>query len=491
MPRDGTRLWRGILLAAVTGLACAGLPAAAEVADAAVTADAADEAYATYTGDGHDLTLQTALQLAEQRSHGLQRAAAAVEGAAAGADAARAQRLPQVSATVSATLLSDPPEGVRIRRGSLGSTEAPGTTFPVPLPDEDVVLVPDAERTFYRLEGVLEQPLFTWGKLSRGERVAVLDRDLADIELQQSRRELRRDTMQAYYGTRFAADAVTVLRNAEAIAEQILADRELALEVGTVNQEDLLEARAELQELRMQRRRAEQALASAETGLGTLLQQPITATRLVSDFPDRPELPPEAGLYQQALSDSHDLELLRGRLQQARLGTEVEQRSSMWRPDVALQLQLEAGGQRLPPQANWYDSWDVGVNLTLAGRFGVYDGGAQAAAVRQAESRERQLQASIAELRDGLAYEVRLRREEVVARREEHELNRLRLELAEERARNARVSFENDLITRAEERGAQILLELARLSQLRSRYQLEQAYIELDFLTGSLPGSAP
>ncbi|MFW6362259.1 MAG: TolC family protein, partial [Spirochaeta sp.] len=412
--------------------------------------------------------------------------------AAAQVDAARARRLPQVSSTISTTYMTDPPDGVVLQRGSLGSTEAPGTTFPTPVPDQDVVLMPAPESTYYRLGITLEQPLFTWGKLKRGEQAAVLQRSIAAEDRHAASRELRRDTAQAYHGVRFAARMDGLLQDAEDIAGRMLDDQELAYEVGTINLESLLETRAEMQEIRMQRRRAAQALRSAEAGLSMLLHIEVAAEDLVTGYQLHTGNPEEAGLageveqaqYTRAVEISSELQRLRLQLQQAEIGTEVEQLSGMWRPDFSLQVSVEADGQRIPPQANWHDSWNLGVNITLAGRFGMYDGGSQAAAVREAESRQHQLLSGIAELQDGLEYQVRNQREQVANHREEYSLAIVRAELAQERAKNARVSYENELITRTQERGARILQLLAELELERSRYELESSLIELAFLTG-------
>ncbi|GAB6088525.1 TolC family protein [Spirochaeta dissipatitropha] len=444
---------------------------------------------------GTELSLDTALREAEEYSFALQRSAAALREADAGLLSARARQLPKIDANISASYLSNPPDGVRIPRGSLGSQTQPGSTYPVPVPDQDVVLLPDPENTFYRFQATLQQPLFTWGKLGLGIDAAAVQREIALVDSQAALRELRRDVIQAYYGLRFAGIAAEKLAEIEERAEQMLRDQELAFEVGTVNRQTLLETRVELYEVRVQRINAEQARKSAADGLSLL----IGRTLLSDEDPDRTELTDdyrfESGpdnLLEQAASETAALAAssdlagleLQGRL--ARIGAEIERRSGMWRPDIALQLQWESSGQRLPPQANWHDSWDNGLTLTIAGSFGIYDGGAKSASLQAARAVEQQVSAGIAQLEEAKAFQLRQYREAVLRARGQRDLAAARRELAVERARNAAVSFENDLITRTEARGAEILQLMAELEEERTRFELESALVDLAYISGLL-----
>ena len=436
-----------------------------------------------------EITLQQALKMAEDASNSLRRADWERVAARAETEAARARRRPMISSTVSSTYMLDPPDGVVLRRGSLGSSEAPGTTYPVPVPNQDVVLVPEPEHTYYRLNTVLEQPLFTWGKLSRGEAASRLGEQTAEADREQARRELARDTALSYYGVVFAGRTAALLRQTEDTARQMLEDRELAFEVGAVNRERLLETRTELQEIQLQRQKAVQAVRSAEYGLSVMLQQGVTAHQLVSDYNEIYRMTAvnqlqEQQLIQQAREHSTELKKLTLQRRQAEIAREIEQLSMPWRPDIALQLQLEASGQRLPGQANWHDSWDVGLNITLASSFDLYDGGRRRAAEDQAESRVEQLIYGAAELRDGIGYRVRSAVEQVENRSMQLELAESRRELAVERSKNAEVSFDNELITRTEKLGAEVLQLLAELELEQARYELRTALIELSHLSG-------
>lgn len=439
------------------------------------------------------LSLEQALREAEDYSFALQRSAAAVREADAGLLSARARQLPKIDANISASYLSSPPDGIRISRGSLGSQAQPGSTYPVPVPDQDVILIPDPENTFYRFQATLQQPLFTWGKLGLGIEAAAIQREIAVVDSQTALRELRHDVIQAYYGLRFAGIAAEKLAEIEKRAEQMLQDQELAFEVGTVNRQTLLETRVELYEVRAQRVNAEQARRSAADGLSLLIgrqlltQQNEAVVELTDGY--RFESDPDKLLEQ---TDSEDMALaastdlagleLQGRL--ARIGSEIERKSGMWRPDIALQLQWESSGQRLPPQANWHDSWDNGLTLTIAGSFGVFDGGAKSASLQAAQAVEQQLSAGIAQLEEAKVFQLRQYREAVLRAQGQRDLAVARRELAVERARNAAVSFENDLITRTEARGAEILQLMAELEEERARFELESALVDLAHISG-------
>ena len=109
----------------------------------AATASAQSSADSTTLAESY--TLADAIAEARANSLRLERARAEVDRAAASLDAAEAELNPSISFSGSASLLGNPPEGVAIEPGDLGTVTEPGSTFPLPVPEQRIVLVPDAD----------------------------------------------------------------------------------------------------------------------------------------------------------------------------------------------------------------------------------------------------------------------------------------------------------------------------------------------------------
>jgi outer membrane protein TolC len=431
-------------------------------------------------------TLEEATAAARSGASSVQRRRAELDKAVAALDEAHARFRPKVDLQASASYLTNPPEGITVARGQFGLAPSPNSPAPAPLPATDFVLVPDSESTYFKLTATLTQPVFTWGKLRAGVRVAESGRDIAASTLREAENEAVLNVRRAYFGAVLGRDSAAALREAEALLATAVADQEHSLEVGAATTENVLDARARLARVRTQRIQAEEAERSAQAGLSYLLDQEVANLVLTSTF--RTDLPPldTALIAEQAVANSTDLSTLDARLRQAAEAVAVQKASGPLRPDLALTLTLDITGQRIPfMDANWSDTWDAGLVITLGAKMPVYDFGQNAAKVRGAQADQHTAQIGRGELVRGLRLQAQ---QAVEAARNAHatvQEKGLALELAVERARAVHVAFENQLANRSDDQGAQVLVTTARLEVLLAQYQLELALANLDYLQGT------
>jgi outer membrane protein TolC len=433
-------------------------------------------------------TLADAIAEARANSLRLERARAEVDRAAASLDAAEAELNPSISFSGSASLLGNPPEGVAIEPGDLGTVTEPGSTFPLPVPEQRIVLVPDAENTFYRLGTTLSQPVFTWGRLKNGIRAAEAGRDVAMWELNGAEKEIERSVAERYFAVRFAEQSVDLLSAAEAILARVTEDRRRAFDAGAETRQGVLEAEANEANLRLRRAQAEEGLASARAGLafavGRADASAIAALDLATDY--RTAAPTEPFDRILAGVDSPNLRTLESRVDQAREGVAAARAAA--RPAVGLELGLEVSGQRTPfLAANWRDSWDTSLSLSVGVSATAFDFGRTEARVAEAEAQLRLAQAGAAEAREGLPAQIRAAYERARSRAVAVEVAQAALALAEERLRAAQVSFENDLIVRSDLLQAEVGALVARIELANAEYDMERALIELEFQAGRIP----
>jgi outer membrane protein len=430
------------------------------------------------------LSIEEALELSLENAEAVRIKAQAVQKSRSRLAEARAKALPSVTLELAASYLVNPPEGITVTKGELGTLPPP---FNLSLPDRDIVFLADAEHTYFTLDASIRQPVFTWGKIASGIRLAALDVASSRTELELERRDVQRETRRAYTGALLARLSLPVLEEMRSALLDIVTDREHAFDEGLSTRQSLLEARAGLAaaERRLLEAREGELTALESLRLFTGLQGQELA--LITPLRDAPERLEEESLLERALARSTDLDLARTRISQAQEKVRRERGGSLLRPDLSLELSLEVTGQKPPWTADWSDTWDWDLILSLGTRVKLYDGGEARARVDGSRSDLAMASYGAAQTEKLLRLGVRRAVQEI--RQAAGELAELesRLEAVAEQHRNAQVSFDNTLITREELRSALIALDRIRLEKLAARQRLELALVELERLAGPLP----
>ena len=388
---------------------------------------------------------------------------------------ARSRFLPTLTGQLSGSLLSNPPEGMTLPAGSFG-------TAPVPIPNEDVVLAPDPENTYFQVKFGITQTIFAWGKLRNAMAVAEEALEISLLEANQTRRDLARDVRKAFAGVIFAQQALTILEEAESIYRNVSQDRERSYELGAINREELLDARSRLVEVETQSAEARLSIRTALESLRLLTGMPnLTPESLEGIIPEPSARTEDLDvLIEQARSQSQELEILRRQMRQAELNVAIQNASSGPMPDLALSVDLELSGQRFPGVPNWFDTWDAGVTVSIGARSTIFDGGARSARTDAARIQKDQAELGYESLYASLGLEISRAFESSASAHRRFLNASAKLDYVEEQEKNARVSFENELITREQLLGAQILLLTTRLEKLATAFEGEMAEADLE-----------
>ncbi len=431
----------------------------------------------------------------------------AVRSAELEADNAQSARLPEIRFQGSASYLTNPPEGIRLEEGSFGSTAAPGSLFPTPIPDEPVVLVPDPEPTFFQLKATVSQPVFTWGKLENASHIAELQRAQSRVEANAARSEVVRDIRSAWAALRMLEGSLELIDRMAQIYGEIVNDKDVNFEQGLINFQEVLEARYRLAGIESRRTEIRESRASAinaleaASGLGLDNLEPrftpLDLEEMEGAYDETGQISmPAAGEYAISSSDEGELfslletengEILSLELsaRMASLNEKISEASRLLRPDVGLNIEIETSGQRIPFSPNWRETWDSSATISLGVSGGLWDWGQSENDALSASIQSRRAENGLALLRQGQQLSLRnlvQRHNLAVARYAENLANRRYLD---EQFKNARVSFDNDLLTREELLGSELLSIGARLEGLAQLLEYETVRAEIDFLTGA------
>jgi outer membrane protein len=398
---------------------------------------------------------------------------------------AQSRALPQLGLAASSTYMTNPPEGIRISQGAFGFAPQIGSEYPIAIPDQDYVIVDDTKHTYFRINGTLDQVIWTWGKVRKAIEIAELDREVAEVAARASQGELERDVTKAYFGAAAARDSARLLGQAEDLSREVLRDRESSYAAGTVTMQDVLESRSQLAQVSSQLVRAEESLRTALDAIEYYTGGPRDAASLQSSFRQRLPEVDEKSLVASALASSTELATLNLKGRQARAAEELRRASLMGLPDISLNVTLSVEGQDVPyVDGNWTDTWDSNVLFTLAGKVNLFDSLSSVWRLKQAQLQREQALTGASELGRGLSLQVRRLVDAARTNAALVEEKQAGLTFARERARNATISWENEMSSRAEERGARLAAVAAELDLLLALLQTESAIADLEHATG-------
>ena len=317
------------------------------------------------SGEVLALGLQQAVERAVATSPQVAGAGAQQQAAAAGLRGARAARWPQVDLTAGYMRTSDIPELVLTLPG-VGAR----TLFPN---------IPDNTRARVGLQ----LPLYTGGRV--GAQVAAAEGEwrAAGSEASAARADLALETSMAYWELVAALERQQVAASAVDTYEAHVRDARNRLELGLTARNEVLAVEVERDRAELARLDAVHDAHVAQANLQRLLDVPATTSISPTEQLDRPAPAAEQvePLVTAALASRPERAAAQARVDAAVARARAERAARY--PQVAA-----AGGydwahpnrEILPPHAQWDDTWDVGVNLSL----NVFDGGRIGAGVARA-----------------------------------------------------------------------------------------------------------
>ena len=434
-----------------------------------------------------ELSLEQAVSLAMQQAGALKLERRSVERSSLALREARAGLGPQLSLSVAAAYLTNPPS-ITVPAGSLGETGPPILPVTLRFPEEDREFSEITGNTYFELSLELKQPVFTWLKLRNAVDLAGLGVEVSVAEMEEARRRIRRETAESYYAALLARESRVHLASMVAVFGEIEADRSEAYDLGLINLRELLDARAQAAE-------AGHSLLEAEEGLLTALQAlefytglAVEAPELSSDFATAGTGPQEEILKRQSLHRSPVLKKARLQVEQARKNAARLRGAGILKPDFALSVAVDVSGQK-PPWAGegWEGSWDANVTIGVGAEGSLFDSGRSRWAVAQAEESARSAEEAL---------QLGTRQIELAVRRavQEARVAQGRIAAAEallragrEAEANARVAFTQELLTRQQLGGARLERLLGEIELLRARHDAAVAAVRLEYLAGESP----
>ena len=429
-------------------------------------------------------TLADARALAKTSSDGLKALDRQVDKAKFDVTRAASNLFPRINFAASGSWLANPAEGLTVGRGELGTFSIPGAGS-FAMPDKDIEFMPGGTHAYVKIGATLTQPILTWGRLERSIDLARLQVQASAADLGKAERDIDRETKRAYHAALLTRESLPVVARLAELAKAISAKRLTAYSLGSVTQESVAEADATTASIASKLDQTRESLYTALASLAFLTGRDIAAEDLVMAF--RTELPEldEAALLRQALANSRELVLTRLRLDQAKKKVELARADSPFLPNLGLTINAGVSGQKLPlVNANWTDTWNWDVTISVGTTIKLLDSGENLAAVGAASADAQSVDASLRQQERKLTLD--LRRAVEAARKAASDLQetRARSIWLTLRAQNVQTAYEAEAAAQSDADGAKLQAEGSILDLLLARYRLEEALCDIETLVG-------
>ena len=423
------------------------------------------------------LTLDEAIAIGKENSRLLRISEARVDAAGAKANEAGASLLPSLKLEGGYKRLSDvPPFQVSL---PLPGVRGPITISPTVLDN-------------YNLKASVQEPLFTGFRLRNTARAAETLAEASRLDHRNDEQDLQLSITTAYWTlylafqtSNFVAENVVRLRNYQT-------DTDNLMKAGLATRNDHLKIAVQLSNAELARIDAANDVQVAIMNLNNVLGLPLEtkislastpASALRSDSAAAPR--PADSLFADALGTRSDLQAMESRVQAA-VSSLAAARGNWWpqlflngayyysRPNVRYQPTLDA----------FKTSWEVGVQL----QFDLWNWGATAAQVQQAEAAVVQNTEQYAQMKENVSLEVRRSRLAVLRGEDKVAVAQLGVDQADENLRTTGDKFRNGISTSSDLLDADVALLQAKTNYTGALVELELARARLARAVGGQGG---
>ncbi len=392
-----------------------------------------------------ELDLAGAIKLAVQNELNLGTVRAGVAEALARIEKAEAAKRPSASVSSSYTRLEEP---------TIISMSKP--------PTQDI----------YTTTFSVQWPLYTGGKAASGLNLARLGADSAQLEYDQAVDDLIYRAVQGYITLLKARSFVQLGEEFVRTTAEHLKFVETNYELGYVTKSDLLETRVRLRQAEQSLLQAQHGAKLAEESLKNLLGLETEAELVLAGLSANGvhvPVPSLAEAIQIALENRPELAQLEIARAVARENLQLAE--AYRKPMVVAIGQYDSQGDKFSLDGSW--------RLTLSAQWQLYDGGAGAAGVAEAQAGLNKIESSLAQAENGIKLEVRQKHLAVSEAAQARELAALTVMQAKESYDFTTAKFELGAATNLEVLTAQSTLNQAQNSLINAEYDYHLAVLDL------------
>ncbi|MBQ7645100.1 MAG: TolC family protein, partial [Spirochaetales bacterium] len=291
---------------------------------------------------------------------------------------AKAGYTPTIDLTITGSYIANPIDPIRVNLGDYVDTSAYG------IGNDYITLYNGQENMYYQFSLSLTQPIFTWGKITNAVKLYQKVYDARLLQLEDSVQKLRTEICTRTAVLHYLLEIQTILEEQASISERLVQMAQDAKENGMMLETEALSVRVQARQLDVAKAQIDQQIVlmltelQNITGLSDLQAIDIEFDESRMDALVKQLCDTEYNnLLSRSLSPSRTTFQMLTRLSEiASLTHDIAGASVNWKPDLALVVNADYTGSRLPfAEKDWYGKDDWSATITIALRTTVFDGG--------------------------------------------------------------------------------------------------------------------
>lgn len=416
------------------------------------------------------LTFAQCVNTALQQNFDLVASREQVEQAEAGLGQAQGRRMPQLTASVNAIGTNDALTafGLRLSQRNANFNDFgagqfnPGSPGALTVAPSNLNYPGFVKNYNTRVE--MQIPVYSGGMISGGIKQAQAYIHAAQNGDQAARQQVIFQVLRAYQGVYATRAYLSVTRQSETAAQSQVDMMQKLVKSGVIVKSDLLSAEVHLQDVRIQRTQAENAVANALDQLHLLLGLPLTEPLDIG--PPVTLAPPPSGsgdLRQTAVANNPGINALRHQLEANQAGVEIAK--ALYHPQIGFMLRQDWNDPQMGFGAS---SYTIGGTVSWI----AFDGGITKAGVDRARAAQNETAAKLSQSEANIAFQVADAKRKAAEAEQRLSVRQLALTQAEEAARLVDKRYASGVATITEQLAAQAQLDKARADIVTAQYDL-------------------
>lgn len=353
-----------------------------------------------------------------------------------------------------------------------------------------VTLYQGMENTQYQFQLTVTQPLFTWGKISSAVKLYTAASDVKYLQILDKQAQLESEIMTRLAALYYMRQIRSYLDEQQGLADKLITISEQAAKNGLLLEQKVMEARIQAMEINIAKAGVEDEYAKMLSALETLTGLSFDELEEIHFVPyisnadtfltqDIDELIEAA-----TAEDRLTLQILEKLIEINLLTENIAEASVYWKPDVALQLSVDYSGSRFPLiETDWYRKDDSNLNITLALKTTVWDGGKKLNNIKRSESNSSLAYIQYEDTEMILKHTVQEQYNQMKLAKTKTDYQRLKIETKDSQIDQAKKAFQTGYGSEADLITAQIEKCTAQIEMVQNMLSYMTAYYTLSYLT--------
>ena len=358
--------------------------------------------------------------------------------------------------------------------------EAPYITMPAIIPGQEPKQIPMGNINNWDGKLQIQQPIFTWGKILQGYKIASTQLKMANLKYRAVRDSIAVLVIDSYYGVIVTKDFRKLMDNTiKDMSEHVDIVRKRYNE-GQASKFDLLNAETQLANLLPQRNSSHNAYDMA-----------LKRFRMLLGAIDDTTIFPEGDLkfVKTTLSeDTLKINMYKNNysLKMLNMTKQIVKRSVFIAKTSNLPVLIGAFGYDYKWPDGTKEEWKSGWAVSAVLSWNLFNGGKSYAEIKTAESRLDKIKLAEKQLRDGLDMGLHLLVNNYNKAIQDIKAQKLNVEKSQEGLDIAKKRYDEGLITNTNYLDAEVGLMKAHLNLLQAEYSAISSYYQIKYLTGNV-----